>query len=158
MSIVPHGETCAAFCLLPLLFMAAPSLRLRHRHLIIALHGHQLMQPVAFFAVIVVALVFLRNERLNFCNDLLALRKLFGYAQLVKLALGSVVDDKIRFMRGMEFLLVLLFSDRTILLDDGIGVAVIVHRFQHCLFICHLGSGSVIATAGIPCFRTGSIL
>ena len=55
MSIVPHGETCAAFCLLPLLFMAAPSLRLRHRHLIIALHGHQLMQPVAFLAVIVVA-------------------------------------------------------------------------------------------------------
>ena len=45
MSIVPHGETCAAFCLLPLLFMAAPSLRLRHRHLIIALHGHHWHNP-----------------------------------------------------------------------------------------------------------------
>ena len=137
--------------------MAAPSLRLRHRHLIIALHGHQLMQPVAFLAVIVVALVFLRNERLNFCNDLPALRKLLGCAQLVKLTFGSVVDDKIRFMRGMEFLLVLLFADRTLLLDNGIGVAVIVHRFQHCLFICHPGSGSVIAFSRVPRFRTGSI-
>ena len=88
MSIVPHGETCAAFCLLPLLFMAAPSLRLRHRHLIIALHGHQLMQAVAFLTVIVVVLVFLRNERLNFRNDILALRKLLRCAQLVKLTLG----------------------------------------------------------------------
>ena len=79
----------AAFYFLSLLFMAAPSLRLRHRHLIVALHGHQLMQPVAFLAVIVVALVFLRNERLNFCNDLLALRKLLRCAQLVKLALGG---------------------------------------------------------------------
>ena len=95
MSIVPHGETCAAFCLLPLLFMAAPSLRLRHRHLIIALHGHQLMQPVAFLAVIVVAFVFQGNKRLNLCNDLLALRKLLGSAQFIKLTLGSVVDDKI---------------------------------------------------------------
>ena len=48
MSIVLHGETRAAFCFLPLLLMAAPSLRLRHRHLIVALHGHQLMQTVAF--------------------------------------------------------------------------------------------------------------
>lgn len=95
MSIVPHGETCAAFCFLPLLFMAAPSLRLRHRHLIIALHGHQLMQPVAFLAVIVVAFVFQGNKRLNLCNDPLALRKLLGSAQLIKLTLGSVVDDKI---------------------------------------------------------------
>ena len=66
------------------------------------------MQAVTFLAVIVVALVFLRNERLNFCNDLFAFRKLLRRAQLVKLALGSVVDDKIRFMRGIEFLLVLL--------------------------------------------------
>lgn len=95
-----------------------------HRHLIVALHGHQLMQPVAFLAVIVVALVFLGYEGLNFCNDILALRKLLGCAQLVKLALGSVVDDKIRFMRGIEFLLVLFLADRTILLDNGIGVAV----------------------------------
>lgn len=96
----------AAFCYLSLLLMAAPSLQLRHRHLIVALHGHQLMQPVAFFAVIVVALVFLRNERLNFRNDILALRKLLRCAQLVELTLGSVVDDKIRFMRGTELLLV----------------------------------------------------
>ena len=116
MSIVPHGETCAAFCFLPFLLMAAPSLRLRHRHLIVALHGHQLMQPVAFFAVIVVALVFLRNERLNFRNDILALRKLLWCAQLVKLTLSSVVDNKIRFMRGIEFLLVLFLADRTICL------------------------------------------
>ena len=58
MSIVPHGETCTAFCFLSLLLMTALPLRLRHRHLIIALHGHQLMQPLAFLAVIVVALVF----------------------------------------------------------------------------------------------------
>ena len=70
------------------------------------------MQPVAFFAVIVVALVFLRNERLNFCNDFLALRKLLRCAQLVKLTLGRVVNDKIRFMRGIEFLPVLFFADR----------------------------------------------
>lgn len=38
MSIVPHGETCAAFCFLPLLLMAVSSLRLQHRHLIVALH------------------------------------------------------------------------------------------------------------------------
>ena len=31
-------------------------------HLIVALHGHQLMQAVAFFAVIGIALVFLRND------------------------------------------------------------------------------------------------
>ena len=86
------------------------------------------MQPVAFLAVIVVALVFLGYEGLNFCNDILALRKLLGCAQLVKLALGSVVDDKIRFMRGIELLLVLFLA---ILLDNGIGVAVIVHCFQH---------------------------
>ena len=157
MSIVPHGETCVAFCFLSLLFMAAPSLRLRHRHPIIALHGHQLMQPVAFFAVIVVALAFLGYERLNFCNDLLALRKLLRCAQLVKLTLGSVVDDKIRFMRGIEFLLVFLLAYRTILLDNGIGLAVIVHRFQHCLFVRRPGSGSVVAAACFPCFRTGSI-
>ena len=112
MSIVPHGETCAAFCFLPLLLMAVSSLRLRHRHLIVALHGHQLMQPVAFLAVIVVALVFLGYERLNFRNDILALRKLLGCAQLIKLTLGSVVDDKIRFMRGIELLLVLFLADR----------------------------------------------
>ena len=41
-----------------------------YRHLIVALHGHQLMQAVAFLTVIVVALVFLRNERLNFRNDI----------------------------------------------------------------------------------------
>ena len=106
--------------LLSLLLMAAPSLRLRHRHLIVALHGHQFMQPVTFFAVIVVALVFLRNERLNFRNDILALRKLLWCAQLVKLTLSSVVDDKIRFVCGIKLLLVLLFADRTILLDNGI--------------------------------------
>ena len=100
--------------------MAVSSLRLRHRHLIVTLHGHQLMQPVTFLAVLVVALVFLGYERLNFRNDILALRKLLRCAQLVELTLGSVVDDKIRFMRGMEFLPVLLFADRTILLDDGI--------------------------------------
>lgn len=104
---------------------AAPSLRLRHRHLIIALHGHQLMQPVAFLAVIVVAFVFQGNKRLNLCNDLLALRKLLGSAQLIKLTLGSVVDDKICFMCGIEFLLVLFLADHAILLDNGIGVAVI---------------------------------
>ena len=59
-----------------------------HRHLIVALHGHQLMQAVAFLAVIVLALVFLGYERLNLGNDILALRKLLGCAQLVKLALG----------------------------------------------------------------------
>ena len=105
----------AAFCFLPFLLMAVPSLRLRHRHLIIALHGHQLMQPVAFLAVIVVALVFLGHEGLNLRNDLPALRKLLGCAKLVKLALGSVVDDKIRFMCSVELLLVLLLADRTIL-------------------------------------------
>ena len=115
------------------------------------------MQPVAFLAVIVVALVFLRNERLNFSNDLLALRKLLRCAQLVKLALGSVVDDKIRFMRGIEFLLVLFLADRTILLDNGIGLAVIVHRFQHRFFVRYLGSSSVIAAACFPCFCTGGI-
>ena len=128
-----------------------------YRHLIVALHGHQLMQPVAFLAVIVVALVFLGYERLNLRNDILALRKLLGSAQLIKLTLGSVVDDKICFMCGIELLLVLLLADRTILLNDGIGVAVIVHRFQHCLFIRHLGSGSIVAAAGFPRFRTGSI-
>ena len=102
----------AAFYFLSLLFMAAPSLRLRHRHLIVALHGHQLMQAAPFLAVIVVALVFLGYERLNFRNDILALRKLLRCAQLVKLTLGSVVDDKIRFMRGVEFLLVLFLADR----------------------------------------------
>ena len=91
-----------------------------HLYLIVALHGHQLMQPVTFLAVIVVALVFLGYERLNFRNDILALRKLLRCAQLVKLALGSVVDDKIRFMRSIEFLPVLFFADRTILLDNGI--------------------------------------
>ena len=115
------------------------------------------MQPVAFLAVIVVALVFPGHEGLNLCNDLLALRKLLGCAQLIKLTLGSVVDDKIRFVGGIELLPVLLFADRTILLDDGIGVAVIVHRFQHCLFIRHLGSGSIVAAAGFPRFHTGSI-
>ena len=79
------------------------------------------MTVPTFLAVIVVALVFLGNEGLNLCNDLLTLRKLFGCAQPVKLTLGSVVDDKIRFMRGTEFLLVLFLADRTILLDDGIG-------------------------------------
>ena len=102
MSIVPHGETCAAFCFLPLLLMAVSSLRPRHRHLIVALYGHQLMQPVAFLAVIVVALVFLGNERLDLRNDILAFRKLFESAQLVKLALGSVVDDKIRFANPLH--------------------------------------------------------
>ena len=58
MSIVPHGETCAAFCFLPLLLRAVSSLRLQHRHLIVALHGHQLMRPVAFLAVIVVCLLY----------------------------------------------------------------------------------------------------
>ena len=58
---------------------------------------------------------------MNFRNDLFALRKLLRCVQLVKLTLGSVVDDKIRFMRGVEFLLVLFLADRTILLDDGIG-------------------------------------
>ena len=115
----------AAFCFLPLLLMLPSVFRLLwlHRHLIIALHGHQLMQPVAFLAVIVVALVFLRNERLNFRNDILALRKLLWCAQLVKLTLSSVVDNKIRFMRGIKLLPVLLFADRTILLDNGIGLA-----------------------------------
>ena len=78
------------------------------------------MQPVAFLAVIVVALIFLRNERLNLRNNLLALWKLLGCAQFVKLALGSVVDDKIRFTRGIELLPVLFLTDRTILLDNGI--------------------------------------
>ena len=94
---------------------------------------------------------------MNLRNDLFAFRKLLGCAQLVKLALGSIVDDKIRFMRGIEFLLVLFLADHAILLDNGIGVAVIVHRFQHGLFARHLGSGSVIAAAGFPRFRTGSI-
>ena len=48
-----------------------------------------------------------------------AFRKLLGCAQLVKLALGSVVSDKIRFMRGIEFLLVLFLADHAILLDNG---------------------------------------
>lgn len=47
-----------------------------------------------FLAVIVVALAFLGYERLNLRNDILALRKLLRCAQFVKLALGSVVDDK----------------------------------------------------------------
>mgnify|MGYP004584510909 CR=1 FL=1 len=144
MSIVPHGETCAAFCFLPLLLMAVSSLRLRHRHLIVALHGHQLMQPVTFLAVLVVALVFLGYERLNFRNDILALRKLLRCAQLVKLALGSVVDDKIRFMRGMEFLLVLFLADRTILLDNGICFLrlpdVLGTRFTPAINSCGLSS------------------
>ena len=79
----------AAFCFLPFLLMAVPSLRLRHRHLIIALHGHQLMQPVAFLAVIVVALVFLGHEGLNLRNDLPALRKLLGCAKLVSWRLAA---------------------------------------------------------------------
>jgi len=124
MSIVLHGETCAAFCFLSLLLMAVSSLRLRHRHLIVALHGHQLMQAAPFLAVIVVALVFLGYERLNFRNDILALRKLLRCAQLVKLTLGSVVDDKIRFMRGVEFLLVLFLADRTVLLATKISRSV----------------------------------
>ena len=94
---------------------------------------------------------------MNLRNDLFAFRKLLGCAQLVKLALGSVVDDKIRFVCGIEFLPVLFFADRTILLDNGIGFAVIVHCFQHCLFVRHFGSGSVIAAACFPCFRTGCI-
>ena len=94
---------------------------------------------------------------MNFRNDLFAFRKLLRCAQLVKLALGSVVDDKIRFMRGIELLLVLFLADHAILLDNGIGVAVIVHCFQHCLFVRHLGSGCVIAAACFPCFRTGCI-
>ena len=144
MSIVPHGETCAAFCFLSLLLMAAPSLQLRHRHLIVALHGHQLMQPVAFLAVIVVALVFLGYERLNFRNDILALWKLLRCAQLVKLTLGSVVDDKIRFMRGIELLPVLFFADRTILLDNGICFLrlpdVLGTRFTPAINSCGLSS------------------
>lgn len=90
MSIVPHGETCAAFCFLAFCLMLPSVFRLLrlHRHLIVALHGHQLMQAVAFLAVIVLALVFLGYERLNLGNDILALRKLLGCAQLVKLALG----------------------------------------------------------------------
>ena len=145
MSIVPHGETCAAFCFLSLLLMAAPSLRLRlHRHLIVALHGHQLMQPVAFLTVIVVTLVFLGYERLNLRNDLFAFRKLLRCAQLVKLTLGSVVDDKIRFMRGIKLLPVLLFADRTILLDNGIGFLrppdVLGTRFTPAINSCGLSS------------------
>ena len=83
MSIVPHGETCAAFCFLPLLLMLSSVFwpLWLHLYLIVALHGHQLMQAVAFLTVIVVALVFLRNERLNFRNDILALRKLLRCAQ-----------------------------------------------------------------------------
>ena len=144
MSIVPHGETCAAFCFLPLLLMAVSSLRLRHRHLIVALHGHQLMQPVAFLAVLVVALVFLGYERLNFRNDILALRKLLRCAQLVELTLGSVIDDKIRFMRGIELLPVLFFADRTILLDNGICFLrlpdVLGTRFTPAINSCGLSS------------------
>jgi len=67
----------AAFCFLSLLLMLSSVfwlLRL-HRHLIVALHGHQFMQPVAFFAVIVVALVFLGNERLNLLGDLLVIAR-----------------------------------------------------------------------------------
>ena len=62
-----------------------------YRHLIVALHGHQLMQAVAFLTVIVVALVFLRNERLNFLNDILALRKLHRCPAVIAdaLALGA---------------------------------------------------------------------
>ena len=72
MSIVPYGETCAAFCFLEFYLMLSSVFRLLrlYRHLIVALHGHQLMQAVAFPTVIVVALVFLRNERLNFRNDI----------------------------------------------------------------------------------------
>ena len=54
----------AAFCFLSLLLMLPSVFRLLrlYRHLIVALHGHQLMQAVAFPTVIVVALVFLRND------------------------------------------------------------------------------------------------
>jgi hypothetical protein len=73
----------AAFCFLPLLLMLSSVFwpLWLHLYLIVALHGHQLMQAVAFLTVIVVALVFLRNERLNFRNDILALRKLLRCAQ-----------------------------------------------------------------------------
>ena len=51
-----------------------------------------------------------------------------------------------------------LVAEKTTLgADNGIGVAVIVHCFQHCLFVRHFGSGSVIAAACFPCFRTGCI-
>ena len=86
-----------------------------HCNPVVALYGHQLMQTVSFLAVIVVALVFLGYERLNLCNDLFTLRKLLGCAQLVKLALGSVVDDEIRLMRGIEFLSVLFLLKISVL-------------------------------------------
>ena len=49
MSIVPYGETCAAFCFLEFYLMLSSVFRLLrlYRHLIIALHGHQFMQPLA---------------------------------------------------------------------------------------------------------------
>lgn len=54
----------AAFCFLPLLLMLSSVFwpLWLHLYLIVALHGHQLMQAVAFLTVIVVALVFLRND------------------------------------------------------------------------------------------------
>ena len=55
------------------MFPSAFRLLRLYRHLIVALHGHQLMQAVAFLVVIVIALVFLRNEGLNLCNDLFVL-------------------------------------------------------------------------------------
>ena len=60
-------------------------------------------------------------------------------------------------MRGVKLLLVLFLADRAILLDNGVGLAVIVHRLQQRLFIRHFGCGSVIAAASFPRFRTGSI-
>ena len=81
---------------------------------------------------------------MNLRNDLFAFRKLLGCAQLVKLALGSAVDDKIRFMRGIEFLPVLFFADRTILLDNGICFLrlpdVLGTRFTPAINSCGLSS------------------
>ena len=135
MSIVPYGETCAAFCFLEFYLMLSSVFRLLrlYRHLIIALHGHQLMQAVAFLAVIVVTLVFLGYEGLNLCNDFFTLRKLLGCAQLVKLALGSFVDDKICFVGSVELFLVLLPADAAVLFDRVLFCSVIV-----CEILCHL--------------------
>ncbi len=57
----------AAFCFLPLLLMLSSVFRLLrlHRHLIVALYGHQLMQPVAFFAVIVVVRFIEKIEKIR---------------------------------------------------------------------------------------------
>ena len=81
---------------------------------------------------------------MNLLGDLFAFRKLLGCAQLVKLALGSAVDDKIRFMRGIEFLPVLFFADRTILLDNGICFLrlpdVLGTRFTPAINSCGLSS------------------